>query len=146
MGVREFVSAGVLECGSAGVRECGSAGVRECGSAGVRECGSAGVRECGSAGVRECGSAGVRECGSAGVRECGSARLTTMFVWVTGGGGIVVVRAGHEYVGSTSESSSVSRAADVLWINVVHGMRGVGGVLKMGMYLTRGVVRGNENE
>ena len=46
-------------------------------------------------------------------------------------GGMVVVRAGHEYVGSTPGSGIVSSAADVLWMSVARGMRGVGGVCEM---------------
>ena len=39
---------------------------------------------------------------------------------------MVVVSAGH--VGSTRGSGIVSSAADVLWMSVVPGVRGVGGV------------------
>ena len=34
----------------------------------------------------------------------------------------------HEHMGGTRGSSVVSSAADVLWVSVVRGMRGVGGV------------------
>ena len=46
-----------------------------------------------------------------------------------------MVRAGH--VGCTRGSGIVSSAADVLWMSVVHGMRGVGGVCEMCMHLAR---------
>ena len=42
------------------------------------------------------------------------------------GGGVVVVSAGH--VGGTRGLDIVSSAADVLWMSVVRGMRGVDGV------------------
>ena len=42
------------------------------------------------------------------------------------------------YVGGTRCSGIVSSAADVLWMSVVRGMRGVGGVCEMGMCLVRG--------
>ena len=44
--------------------------------------------------------------------------------------------AGH--VGSTRGSYNVSCAADVIWMSVVRGMRGVGGVCEMCMCLARG--------
>ena len=47
-----------------------------------------------------------------------------------------MVSAGH--VGGTRGSCIVSSAADVLWMRVVHGMRGVGGVCEMCMYLAQG--------
>ena len=53
---------------------------------------------------------------------------------------MVVVSAGH--VGGTDVSVIVSSAADVLWMSVVCGMRGVGGVCEMCMCLTRGDVGG----
>ena len=40
-----------------------------------------------------------------------------------------MVSAGH--VGDTRCAGIVSSAADVLWMNVVRGMRGVGGVCEM---------------
>ena len=43
--------------------------------------------------------------------------------------------AGH--VGGTRGSGIVSIAADVLWLSVVRGMRGVGGVCEMCMSLAR---------
>ena len=46
-----------------------------------------------------------------------------------------MVSAGH--VGCTRDSSIVSSAADVLWMSVVRGMRGVGEVCEMGMCLAR---------
>ena len=46
-----------------------------------------------------------------------------------------MVNAGH--VGGTRGSGIVSSAADVLWMSVVRGMRGVGGVCEMCMCLAR---------
>ena len=43
-------------------------------------------------------------------------------------------------VGGTCDSCIVSSAADVLWMRVVRGMKGVGGVCEM--CLTRGGVDG----
>ena len=57
------------------------------------------------------------------------------------GCGVVVVCAGH--VGGTRGSGIVSSAADVLWVSVVRGMRGVGGVCEMCMGLARGGVGEN---
>ena len=57
-----------------------------------------------------------------------------------GGCGVVVVSAGH--VGGTRGSGSVSSAADVLWMSVVRGIRGVGGVCEMCMRLAQGGVAG----
>ena len=52
-----------------------------------------------------------------------------------------VVSAGHECVGGTHGSGNVYRAADVLGMSVVRGMREVGGVCEMCMCLARdGVV------
>ena len=51
-----------------------------------------------------------------------------------------MVGAGH--VGSTRGSGIVSGAADVLWMSVVRGRRGVGGVSEMYMCLARGGVGG----
>ena len=51
------------------------------------------------------------------------------------GGGVVVVRAGH--MGGTRGSGIVSRAADVIGVSVVRGMRRVGGVCEMCMCLAR---------
>ena len=48
---------------------------------------------------------------------------------VGGGGGVVMVSAGH--VGGTRSSGIVSSAADVLGLSVVHVMKGVGGVCEM---------------
>ena len=45
-------------------------------------------------------------------------------------------------VGDTRGSGIVSSAADVLWMSVVRGMRGVGGVCEMCMCLARGGVVG----
>ena len=39
---------------------------------------------------------------------------------------MVVVSVGH--VGSSCGSGIVSSTTDVLWMSVVHGMRGIGGV------------------
>ena len=44
------------------------------------------------------------------------------------------------HVGGTRGSGIVYSAADVLWISVVCGMRGVGGVCEMCMCLARGGV------
>ena len=49
-----------------------------------------------------------------------------------------MVSAGH--VGGTRGSGIVSSAADVIWMNVVRGMRGVGGVSEMCMCLAQGGV------
>ena len=49
-----------------------------------------------------------------------------------------MVSAGH--VGGTRGSGIVSSAADVLWMSVVRGMKGVGGVCEMCMCLARGGV------
>ena len=51
-----------------------------------------------------------------------------------------MVSAGH--VGRTRGSGIVSSAADVLWMSVMRGMRGVGGVCEMCMCLTRSGVGG----
>ena len=56
------------------------------------------------------------------------------------GGGIIVVCAWH--VCGTRGSCILSRAADVLWMSVVRGMRVVGGVCEMCMCLARGDMRG----
>ena len=53
---------------------------------------------------------------------------------------MIVVSAGH--VGGTRGSGIVTSAADVLWMSVVRGMRGVGGVCEMCMCLARGGVGG----
>ena len=53
---------------------------------------------------------------------------------------MVVVSAGH--VGGTRGSGVVSSAADVIWMSVVRGMRGVGEVCEMCMCLARGGVAG----
>ena len=44
--------------------------------------------------------------------------------------------------GDTRGTCIVSNAADVLWMNVVSGMRGVGGVSEMSMCLARAGVGG----
>ena len=69
------------------------------------------------------------------LRECEGARVTEMQMW--GGGRVVVVSAGHEYVGGTCGSGIVSSAADV------QGIRGVGKVCEMCMCLVRGGVGGD---
>ena len=51
-----------------------------------------------------------------------------------------------EYVGDTRGSAIVSSAAAVLWMSVVRGMRGFGGVCEMCMCLTRGGVGGEGGE
>ena len=58
--------------------------------------------------------------------------------------GVVVVSAGN--VGGTRGSGSVSSAADVLWMSVMRGMIGVGGVCEICLCLTRGGVVGEEGE
>ena len=45
-------------------------------------------------------------------------------------------------MGGTRDSGIVSSASDVLWINVVRGRRGVGGVCEMCMCLARGGMGG----
>ena len=57
---------------------------------------------------------------------------------------MVVVSAGH--VGGTRGSRIVSSAADVLWMSLVRGMRGVGGVCEMCMCLDRVGVGGKGSE
>ena len=57
---------------------------------------------------------------------------------------MVVVNAGH--VGGTRGSGIVSSAADMLWMSVVSGMRGIGGVCEMCMCLARGGVGGEGGE
>ena len=56
------------------------------------------------------------------------------------GRGVVVVSAWH--VGGTRGSGIGFSAADVLWMSVVHGVRGVGEVCEMCMCLARGGVGG----
>ena len=51
-----------------------------------------------------------------------------------------MVSAGH--VGGTRGSGIVSSAADVLWMSVVCGMRGVGGACEIYVYLACGAVGG----
>ena len=53
---------------------------------------------------------------------------------------MVVVSARH--VGGTCGLGIVSIPADVLWMRVVRGMRGVGGIYEMCMYLARSSVGG----
>ena len=55
-----------------------------------------------------------------------------------------MVNAGH--VGGTRGSGIVSNTADVLWMSVVLGMRGVGGVCEMCKCLARGGVGGEGGE
>ena len=55
-----------------------------------------------------------------------------------------MVSAGH--VGGTRGSGIVSSAADVLWMSVVRGMRGVGVVCEMCMCEAQGVVGGEGGE
>ena len=55
-----------------------------------------------------------------------------------------MVTAGN--VGDTRSSGIVSSAADVLWMTVVRGMRGVSGVCEIGMCLSRGGVGGEGSE
>ena len=50
--------------------------------------------------------------------------------------------AGAGHVGGTSGSGIVSSAADVLWMSVVRGMRGVGAVCEMCMCLALAGVGG----
>ena len=52
-----------------------------------------------------------------------------------------MVSAGH--VGGTRGSGIVSSAADVLWLGVVRGMRGIDGVCDMCMCLARGGMGGD---
>ena len=58
-----------------------------------------------------------------------------MLVW---GNDVVVVGAGH--VSGTRGSGILSSAANVLWMSVVRGMRGDGGVCEMCMRLAWGGV------
>ena len=46
-------------------------------------------------------------------------------------------------MGGARGSGIASSASDVLWMSVVHGMRGVGGVCEMCMCLARGGVGGD---
>ena len=62
------------------------------------------------------------------LRVCEGARVTAMLV-CGNKRGVVVMSAAH--VGGTRGSGIVSSAADVLWLSVVCGMRGVGGVCEM---------------
>ena len=55
-----------------------------------------------------------------------------------------MVSAGH--VGGTRGIGIVSSAADVIWMTVVRGMRGFGGVCEMCMCLDLGGVGGEEGE
>ena len=63
-----------------------------------------------------------------------------MLLECDGNASVVVVSA--EHVGSTCGSGIVSSAADVLWVSMMRGMRGVDGVCKMCMCLARGAVGG----
>ena len=47
-----------------------------------------------------------------------------------------------EHVGGTRRSGIVSSSADVLWVSVVRGMRGVGGVCEICMCLAQGGLGG----
>ena len=49
-------------------------------------------------------------------------------------------------MGGTRGSGIMSSAADVLWMSVVPGMRGVGGLCEMCICLARGVVAGEGGE
>ena len=51
------------------------------------------------------------------------------------GCGVIVVSEGH--VGATCSSGIMSSGAEVLWMNVVRGTRGVGRVCDMCMCLAR---------
>ena len=55
-----------------------------------------------------------------------------------------MLRAGH--VGGTRGSGFVSSVAGVLWMSVVRGMRGVGGVCEMCLCFVRGGVGGEGAE
>ena len=61
------------------------------------------------------------------LREFEGVRETAMLVGVGCGLDVIVVSAGH--VGGTHGSGIVSSAADVIWMSVVCGIRGVGEVL-----------------
>ena len=50
---------------------------------------------------------------------------------------MIVVRAGHEYVGGTPGSAIVSSVADVIVMSVVREITGVGGACGMLMCLDR---------
>ena len=67
------------------------------------------------------------------LRKCEGTRVTAMMVW-----GMDEVCAWH--VCGTRGSGIVSSAADMLWMNVVHGMRGVGGICEICMCWARGGV------
>ena len=69
------------------------------------------------------------------LRECEGVMVTGN-ASVGDGLGVAVVGAGH--VGGTRGSGNVSSTADVLWMSVVRGMRGVGGVCEMCMWLAHG--------
>ena len=73
------------------------------------------------------------------LRECNGERLTTMQEWRMDEG-VVVVSAG--LVGGTRGSGIMSSVTDVLWMSVVRGMSGVGGVCEMFICLARGGVGG----
>ena len=62
------------------------------------------------------------------------------------GGSVVGMSAGHVYVSGTCSSGIISNAADVPGMNVVRGMKGVGGVREMCMCLARGGVGGEGDE
>ena len=57
---------------------------------------------------------------------------------------VIVLSAGH--VDGTRGSGIVSKAADVLWMSVLRGIRGVGGVCEMCMCLARGSVGRERDE
>ena len=62
------------------------------------------------------------------------------------GGSVVRVSEGHDDEGGRRGSGSVSSAADVLGKSVVHGMRGVGVVCEMCIYLARDIVGGERDK
>ena len=57
------------------------------------------------------------------LRECGGAGDTAMLLW----------GADEVWLWLVQGSGIVSSAPDVLWMSVVRGMRGIGGVCEMGM-------------
>ena len=72
------------------------------------------------------------------LRECEGARLTAILVWGWMRCGCGECRACWWY----TCSGIVSSAADVLWMSVLRGMRGVDGVCEMCMCLARSVMGG----
>ena len=61
---------------------------------------------------------------------------------VGNGGCVVGISAGHEYVGGTRGWGIVSSAVDLLGLNVVRGMKRVGGICEMCMCLAVYKMRG----